>query len=280
MVTEMRRERPRCASLMIASPRMTAVASAASWATSARLASRIAASTRDPMRRTASRMRPSSRSSASRGAGVPPPLVPAAPCRRSSSWASMWVFPSGSLMSPTSAEPAGHVVLGQLLFGIGEDLDGVALLHYIAGVILGHVEEDRLVRRPCGLLHVVGHDDDRVALLDLRHQLLDLEGRPGVECGARLVHEDDLGIGRDRPGDAQPLLLAAGQRQPRLLELVLDLVPDCGPPQTLLDEPVEIALEPVQSRPEGDVVVDRFRERVRFLEDHPDPPPDLDRVHV
>src|SRR6476646_607581 len=196
MVTEMRRERPRCASLMIASPRMTAVASAASWATSARLASRIAASTRDPMRRTASRMRPSSRSSASRGAGVAPPLVPAAPCRRSSSWASMWVFPAGSLMSPTSAEPAGHVVLGQLLFGIGEDLDGVALLHYIAGVILGHVEEDRLVRRPCGLLHVVGHDDDRVALLDLRHQLLDLEGRPGVECGARLVHEDDLAIAR------------------------------------------------------------------------------------
>ena len=39
-----------------------------------------------------------------------------------------------------------------------------------------------------------------------------------------------------------------------------------------------LPLKPVEPRPEGDVVVDRLRERVRLLEDHPDPPPDLDRI--
>ncbi|HXR59972.1 MAG TPA: ATP-binding cassette domain-containing protein, partial [Solirubrobacterales bacterium] len=40
-----------------------------------------------------------------------------------------------------------------------------------------------------------------------------------------------------------------------------------------LDEPVEVAFEPVQPGAERDVVVDRLGERVRLLEDHPDAPP-------
>ena len=39
-------------------------------------------------------------------------------------------------------------------------------------------------------------------------------------------------------------------------------------------------LNPAIFGPERDVVVDRLRERVRLLEDHPDPPADLDRVHL
>src|SRR4029453_8400208 len=129
---------------MVWSPLMTSVASAASCASSARLAWRIDASTKAPMRSTASRISCSSRSRASRGAGVPDPTGPDAWWSRSSSWASIEGLPEGSLIEPPSAEPTGHIVLGQLLLGIGEDLDGGALLHDVTGVILAHVQEDRL----------------------------------------------------------------------------------------------------------------------------------------
>jgi hypothetical protein len=39
-------------------------------------------------------------------------------------------------------------------------------------------------------------------------------------------------------------------------------------------------LEPEHPRPERDVVEDRLRERVRLLEHHPDPLPDLDRIDL
>src|SRR5690606_22867278 len=39
-----------------------------------------------------------------------------------------------------------------------------------------------------------------------------------------------------------------------------------------------VALEPGETRPEGDVLIDRLGERVGLLEDHADAAPDLDRV--
>ena len=59
-----------------------------------------------------------------------------------------------------------------------------------------------------GLLHVVGHDDDRVFALDLLHQVLDLRGGDRVQRRARLVHQQHLGLDGDGAGDAQALLLA------------------------------------------------------------------------
>ena len=50
--------------------------------------------------------------------------------------------------------------------------------------------------------------------------------------------------------------------------------------QRLLDAIVEAFLPPEHAGPEGDVVVDRLRERVRLLEDHPDLLPHLDGVDV
>ena len=78
------------------------------------------------------------------------------------------------------------------------------------------------------LLHVVGDDDDRVVGLQLVDQLLDLGGRDRIERRARLVEQDDLGLDRHGAGDAQPLLLAAGQAQAAGVELVLHLVPQRG----------------------------------------------------
>jgi hypothetical protein len=51
----------------------------------------------------------------------------------------------------------------------------------------------------------------RVAGLQVLHQLLDLGGGDRVEGRAGLVEEDHLGLDRDRPSDAEALLLAAGE---------------------------------------------------------------------
>ena len=71
------------------------------------------------------------------------------------------------------------------------------------------------VAHPRRLLHVVRHDDDRVLRLDLLHQILDASGGDRVERRARLVHQDHVGLDGDGPGDAEPLLLAAGQAERR-----------------------------------------------------------------
>ena len=130
------------------------------------------------------------------------------------------------------------------------------------------------------LLHVVGHDDDRVVALQLGHEIFDPTGRDRVQRRARLVHQDDVRLDRERAGDAEPLLLAAGERERALLQLVLHLVPERGLGQRVLDDLVQTAPLPVHPRAERDVVVDRLRERVRLLEHHADPPPDLDRVDL
>src|SRR3954447_12767553 len=136
----------------------------------------------------------------------------------------------------SSAETAGDVVLGTALAGIGEDRLGVVHLDQLAGLAhAGEVEERGLVRHPGGLLHVVGDDDDRVALLELLDQVLDGERRDRVERRARLVHEQHLRLDGDGACDAQPLLLAARQAGAGLVEAVLHLVPEICPAQRALD---------------------------------------------
>ena len=138
----------------------------------------------------------------------------------------------------------------------------------------GHVRDARR------LLHVVRHDDDRVVALELVHEILDARRRDRVECGRRLVHEDDVGLDRERARDAQALLLTSREAKGAVLQPILHLVPQRRALQRLLDALVERALHAEDARPERDVVVDRLRERVRLLEDHADAPPDLDRVDV
>src|SRR3990172_336327 len=237
-------ETRRWTSLTWASPTMTAVAASTSCSTSARSAARICPSTSGPMRSTPSL---ASRISRSRP-------------RRSS-------------------EAPRDVVLGQLVPRVGEDPRRLAGLDDVARAVLVHGHEDGPVRGTRRLLHVVRDDDDGVLAAQLAHQLLDLERRAWVERRRRLIHEDDLRLGGDGAGDAQALLLTARQRQPGLAELVLHLVPQGRPAEAPLDEPVHVPPVPVDPRPEGDVVVDRLGERVRLLEDHPDPPTNLHRVH-
>jgi hypothetical protein len=77
----------------------------------------------------------------------------------------------------------------------------------------------------------VRHDDDRELLLEVGHQVLDGQRRDRVERRAGLVHQQHLRPYGDGAGDAQPLLLAAGEPGAWAAETVLDLVPEVGAAQ-------------------------------------------------
>ena len=86
-----------------------------------------------------------------------------------------------------------------------------------------------------GLLHVVGDDDDGVSTLELVDELLHLQGGDRVKSGCRLVHEDHLGLHGHRAGDAQALLLTAGQADAGGVQAVLDLAPQAHGAQRPVD---------------------------------------------
>jgi hypothetical protein len=133
-----------------------------------------------------------------------------------------------------------------------------------------------------GLLHVVGDDHDRHVVTELADGLLDPGGRGRVERRAGLVHEQDVGVHGERAGDAQALLLAARERTPRRVEPVLDLAPQAGPRERLLDQGVLVAaLDPGELQAREHVLPDRHgRERVGLLEHHADPHADLLGPHA
>src|SRR2546430_14820151 len=170
----------------------------------------------------------STRSSCSTTRSSPPS---ACSCSARSScwkWARPWASPSGrAVVAPgcaapagSSAELAGDIVLGPGVAGIGEDLARGASLDEPS---VEH--ESGAVRHARGLLHVVSDDHDRHAPLQLVDQLLDPQRSDRVERRARLVHEDHLGVDRQRSRDAQALLLTAPKARARLAETVADLIP-------------------------------------------------------
>src|SRR5262249_18486786 len=117
----------------------------------------------------------------------------------------------GSLRA-RSAELTPHIFLGQLLAWRFEDLRGFPELDQVAGpAAMRDVDRKKRgkVRDPGRLLHVVGDEDDRVLVLQLQHQFLDASRGDRVESGAGFVHQQHSGVGGDRPGDAQALLLTA-----------------------------------------------------------------------
>src|SRR3954451_5413785 len=156
--------------------------------------------------------------------------------------------------STDSAEPSGDVALGAGIRRRGEQLLGDVELDQAtdpeAGVVDVRSEEPGAIRHPGSLLHVVGDDDDGELLLELLHQVLDARGRDGIERGARLVHEYDVGLHRDGARDAQALLLTTGEAQTARLQLVLDLVPERSAREGVLDDAGKItALRAVDARP-------------------------------
>src|SRR6266508_4113531 len=151
------------------------------------------------------------------------------------------------VMGPSAlAEPAGDVVLGLLLARIGEQL-------------ARHTE-----------------------LLQLEHQLRDARGGDRVEGRAGLVHQQHVGLDGDRARDAEALLLPAGQAERALVQPILHLVPERGGPQAPFHDALEVLLvaEAEDARAIGHVLEDRLRKRVRLLEHHPHPLPEIGDVQT
>ena len=72
----------------------------------------------------------------------------------------------------------------------------------------------------------MGDDDDGEVLAQLINQLFDLRRGDGVEGGARLIHQQHFWRGGDGAGDAEALLLAAGQAGAGGGEAVFHLIPE------------------------------------------------------
>src|SRR3981081_900504 len=99
--------------------------------------------------------------------------------RSSSTWKPLRISRSSVMgLTSLSSEAAGHVVLRPRVGRVGEDLLGLVELDEATGAAIALLGDPRRVERsavpaPRRLLHVVGHDHDRVAVLHLAHQLFD-----------------------------------------------------------------------------------------------------------
>src|SRR6185437_600179 len=170
-------------------------------------------------------------------------------------------------MIPSSSEPAGDVILRASIARRREDLVGVVEFDQLT-----EIHEGGLVGNARGLLHVVGDDRNGVVVRQFLDQFLDLGGRDRIERRAGLVEQDYFGPHRDGAGDAEPLLLAAGQAEAAGVQLVLDLVPECTATQRLFDAAIHLGFGNLLIEPdtERDVLIDRHRKRRRLLEHHAD----------
>ena len=138
---------------------------------------------------------------------------------------------------------------------------------------LAEIEEGGDLRDARRLLHVVGDDGDGVVVASARRSAPRSSRSDRIERRARLVEQDHLGLHRDGARDAQPLLLAAGQAERRWRSACPSPRPTAR--RGVSDHSTRSSMlglrQPlVQPHAEGDVVVDRHRERRRLLEHHAD----------
>ena len=119
------------------------------------------------------------------------------------------------------------------------------------------------------------------SLFQLTDQFFHFCRRDWIERGTRLVHQDDLRFDGKRARDAKPLLLAAGKSVAADVEPIFHFIPKRGGAQTFLDRFIDprALCDAGDAQTVGDVVVNRFRKRIRFLKNHPDAPAEIDHVH-
>src|SRR5438034_10930552 len=117
----------------------------------------------------------------------------------------------------SSAEAAGDVGLRARITGSGEELRRGAELDE-----LPNEQERREVADARGLLHIVGDDSDGADVFQLHQQFFNFGSADGIERGAGFIEEENFGFDGKSAGNAQALLLAAGELVRRLVEMVFD----------------------------------------------------------
>src|SRR5579872_7083494 len=128
-----------------------------------------------------------------------------------------------------SAETAGNVIFCLLFRRVLKDNGGVVEFDQTT-----QQEEAGMVGDARGLLHVVGDDDDGATALELEDEVFDFRGGDGIEGGTGLVQQEHFRIYGKGAGDAQALLLAAGEAISGLIEFIFHFVPESGAAQALL----------------------------------------------
>ena len=101
-------------------------------------------------------------------------------------------------------------------------------------------------------------------------QLLHLSRRNRVECRRRLIHQQYRRRDSHRTGDTKPLLLSAGQRISRLLQLIFHLIPKSRSFQRFLHTMANesIVFYSINTKSVSYILEYTFRKRIRTLEHH------------
>src|SRR5690606_41389719 len=103
---------------------------------------------------------------------------------------------------PVSSEPPRDVPLRLRMDRPRKQDRRLLKLHQASGE-----EKGRLVGDPGRLLQVMGDDDDGELLFKRENEILNPAGGDGVQRRARLIHQQHLGAYRQRPRDAEALLM-------------------------------------------------------------------------
>src|SRR6516164_3049761 len=121
-------------------------------------------------------------------------------------------------------ESARNVILGSLFRRIAENLLSPVKFHQSS-----QIKESSHVGAACRLLHIVRHDDDGELIFERINELLYLGRGYRIKSGTRLIHQDDIRLHGDRPGDTKALLLSSRKTERTLIQAVLHLIPESRP---------------------------------------------------
>ena len=133
-----------------------------------------------------------------------------------------------------------------------------------------HIEESSIVRNTLRLLHIMGNHNDRVFVLQCIYQLFNSGRRDWIQCTGCFIHEKYRGFYRQGSGNAQTLLLPAGQPQCRLLKAILKFIPDGCLTKALFYNFIQYLFpgNALQSRTIGYIIINTFWEWIWLLENH------------
>src|SRR6202158_6216813 len=164
-----------------------------------------------------------------------------------------------------SSEAAGDIRLSAWISRGGEELRRRTEFDELA-----NQQKCREIADTRGLLHIVGDRDDGAEVLQLHEKLFDLRRADGIESGTGLVEQHHFRLDGEGACNTKALLLAAGKFISGFVQMVFALVPKSGMTQAFLDGLADRQLRTIDPQAIGDIIENRFWERIRPLEDHAD----------